>query len=96
MFRRHDFVVEVNGTHFSEIWIDPHYEEKHGELMTDELILRLVTLLDQRDYEPEQVSNGFEWFVTDFDLDDKPYRIVWLLPPDKKYLGVRTAFRRSK
>jgi hypothetical protein len=65
--------------------------------MTDELILRLVLQLEKGSHEPEmRRDDGYRFFVTDLWLESDPYRVVWVLPPDDDYLGVRTAFRRSK
>lgn len=38
--------IVVNGRFYSEVIIDSHYEEKHSENITDELILSLVVLLN--------------------------------------------------
>ena len=96
MFREHKHQVFVNGQWFSTILIDNHVIEKHGSSISESLVLRLVSLLHLQDFEPEATDeNGFEYFVnSDLLLDGKAYRLVWLLPPDKRYLGVRTAFRR--
>jgi hypothetical protein len=34
--------ILVNGENYSEVIIDPHYEEKHSEHINDELILALT------------------------------------------------------
>lgn len=98
MFREHKHQLFVNGQWFSTLLIDAHVMEKHGPSMNDTLVIRLASLLHLQDFEPEAVDeNGFEYFVnSDLLLDGKAYRLVWLLPPDKSYLGVRTAFRRRE
>ncbi len=95
MFRKHQLIVSVNETQVKEIWIDPHYEIKHANSMSDELILQLVHQLDGGSYKAEAHKAGFKWFIADMELDGKSYRLVWLLPDDASYLGVRTAYRRS-
>ncbi len=45
--------ILVNGKTYSEVIIDPDYEEKHSEHINDELILALVRRLDGRRELPE-------------------------------------------
>ena len=96
MFREYKHQVFVNGRWFQKVLIDNHVSEKHGLSMNDAIVLRLVSNLHLQDFEPEAADeNGFEYFVNnDLLLEGKAYRLVWLTPPDKTYLGVRTAFRR--
>jgi hypothetical protein len=95
-FRIYPVTLIVNGTRFDSVWIDPHYEVGHPE-MTDELILKLARELELGSHEPDSKrDDGYSFFVSDVCLDDKPYRLVWVTPPDASYLGIRTAFRRSK
>jgi hypothetical protein len=97
-YRRYGLTVQVNGIWFHEVWIDPHFEEKHGGSINDELILRLVRLLDGVRLEPEKRDerSGFAFFATPVELDGKAYKLIWVIPPEQSYLGVRNAFRRSK
>lgn len=50
MFRIYEGQVIFNEKHFDEVWIDPHYEEKHGDSVNDELILRLLGRLGGKFY----------------------------------------------
>jgi hypothetical protein len=45
--------------------IDPHYEEKHADSITDEIILLLVKTLDGENIIPDQVNPPFSYFVQD-------------------------------
>ena len=95
-YRKRELTVTVNGLKFNEIWIDPHYEENHSDSMSDELILRLVRLLDGvYDLNYREAESGFLYWATSLELDGKSYRLVWLMPPDHRYLGVRNAFRHT-
>lgn len=96
MFREYKHQVFVNGRWFHKVLVDSHVIDKHGPSMSDQLVLRLVSLLHLQFFESEaQDENGFEYFVnSDLLLEGKAYRLVWLTPPDKSYIGVRTAFRR--
>ena len=85
----------INGVKIVEVVIDPHYEIKHSDSMSDELILKLVSLLDGKFYKPETVDLDFQYFVADpLKLGELSYRLVWLLENEKLYIGVVNAFRR--
>lgn len=76
--------------------IDPHYELKHSDSISDTLILELVKLLDGSDFTPEAVTKGFEYYTTEnLVLRGKKYRLVWLLEKDQLYIGVINAYRRK-
>ena len=96
MFRVYKTRVFANGTWFNEVWIDPHYEINHGESINDLLILSLVRLLSDCDYDPQRrPPNGFQYFESNLIWLRKPYRLIWLIPPDESYIGIRNAYRRS-
>lgn len=95
--RVHNLKIVVNGITFNRIVIGTHYEEKHKASMNDGIILGLVKNLNGRNFLPEAISeSGFKYFVNDpWSFDGKWYRLIWLIPPDESYLGVRNAFRRK-
>lgn len=65
--------------------------------LSSEIILKLVSLLHMEDLKEESIDHkGFKYFATNGVLDNKTYRMIWLLPPDNSYIGVRTAYRRNK
>ncbi len=75
--------------------IDPHYELRHRGSMSDALIVEMVLGLDQGIFVPNHVDDaGYQYFTIDTWLRDKTYRLVWLFPPNKEYLGVVNAYRR--
>jgi len=96
LYRIHEFQVTVNGISFNRVRIDTHYEEKHKAVINDEIILELVKLLDHGYFMHVDIDeDGFKYFVNDdWYLNGKPYRLVWGIPQDEVYLGVRNAFRR--
>ena len=88
--------IVVNGRICSEVIIDSHYEEKHSDHINDELILQLVQRLNGRFEIPADVKDEFSYFATVIELNQKHYRLVWLLEEDSVYVGVVNAFRDSK
>lgn len=85
----------VNDRPIHQVIIDPHYEEKHLESVTDEIILALVAKLDGRTFDSDDQDEEFEYFKTDpIDYDGKNYRLIWLLKDDCMFIGVINAYRR--
>ncbi len=93
--REYDIQVTVNGRRIKKVIIDSHYETKHSRSLNDQLILRLVSLLDGLFFEPEDIDEPYSYFATDrMVLDGKKYKLVWLLEDHKLYIGVVNAYRR--
>lgn len=87
--------IKVNGISISSLVIDPHYEIRHRSSVSDELILGLVNDLDQGSFLPEdEDENGYQYFVFDSWMNAKSFRLIWMLPPGREYLGVVNAYRR--
>lgn len=95
-YRRHALTIFFRNHLFSEVWIDPHYEEKHSESINDELILILAQKIHAWSQKLSAESAGFKFYEADGQYKGRFYRIVIVEPADKKYLGVRNAYRRSK
>lgn len=85
-------LISVNELPINEVVIDPHVD-KHSDHISDDLILSLVKLLDGNTYAPASIKEGFSYFVTNIDSDDRIYRLVWLQEEGRLYIGVITAFR---
>lgn len=93
--REYDIQITVNGHRITKVIIDPHYEAKHSGSLNDEIVLRLVNMLDGKIFEPEDTDAPYLYFATDgMILDDKKYKLVWLLEDDMLYIGVVNAYRR--
>ncbi|MBI3555443.1 MAG: hypothetical protein HY074_04170 [Deltaproteobacteria bacterium] len=93
--RSYSISIMVNDRLISEIIIDPHYEEKHADSITDEVILALVHKLDGKIFDPDDMDEEFQYFKTEpIELDGKNYRLVWLLKENCLFIGVVNAFRR--
>ena len=97
MQRTFQIDLVINGQRFRELVIDSHYEKKHGSTVNDQIILELIAALDGIEVESDAVDeSGFKYFVTQpHYFEGKPYRLVWLLPPDHRYLGIVNCYRRS-
>ena len=79
-----------------KVIIDPHYEEKHARSIDDRVILELVNQLDGQTFEPDDEDGPYSYYVTDqMKLEDKLYKLVWLLEDDALYIGVINAYRRK-
>lgn len=96
MFQRYKLNVYINRTWFHDVLVDSHVNERHGDSINEQTVLELVKLLHMEFYISEGTDeNGFEYFVNnELRLGEKVFRLVWLIPADKSYIGVRTAFRR--
>ena len=86
--------ILINGKRIRHLVIDFHYQRKHRSTVNDLIIANLVRDLDQIEIEPEAVdAMGFKYFVTQpHFFAGKPYRLIWLLPPDDTYFGYRELF----
>lgn len=65
--RRREYAISitVNDKQISKVIIDPHYELKHAESVTDEIILQLVRRLDGEVFVPVKEDVPFSYFVYD-------------------------------
>jgi hypothetical protein len=83
----------LNNKLFTEIIIDQHYKFKHPDI-NDELILKLVKLLNGLKLTPTVNNKKFAYFVLDpHYLNKKPYRLIITLEEGFDYIGVINAFR---
>jgi hypothetical protein len=95
--KRREYAVNlfINRRRITKVIIDPHFEEKHSESISDQLILMLVETLDGQVFEAEQVKAPYSYFKQDrIELGGKFYRLIWLLEDDELYIGVINAYRR--
>lgn len=93
--REYDINILFNVIEIKKVIIDPHYETKHSKSISDEVILRLVRELDGLKLPPEDEKPPYSYFMYEMELDDKHYRLVWLLEKNQIYVGVINAYRRS-
>ncbi len=86
----------MNGIKIVQVVIDMHYQEKHSDHMNDRLILKLVKELDGRRELPEARTDNYSYFATLIELDEKQYRLIWLLEDDAIFIGVVNAYRDKR
>jgi hypothetical protein len=93
--REYDISIVVNGQRVTQVIIDPHYEEKHADSISDEIILELVKTLDGKALIPDDENPPYSYFTTDkIELSGRFYKLVWLLEAEQIYIGVVNAYRR--
>ena len=96
---RREYAIDlvINGRQLKKLIIDPHYEVKHNESVSDEIIIDLVKELDGRFYRVEKVDKqAFQYFVEDhLELNNKLYKLIWLLHDDEIFIGVVNCYRRN-
>lgn len=88
--------LHINGRKLDRVVIDPHYEIRHSRSITDEKILALVEQLNNKFFRPTNIDeDGFQYFVNDkLELDNKLYKLIWLLHESEVYIGIVNAYRR--
>ena len=96
---RREYEIEsimVNRKIIRSVIINSHYEENHGDYMNDALILELVQKLNGRIELPVEQDDGFSYFATLLERDDKQYRLIWLMEDHAIYVGVINAYRDDR
>ena len=95
--REYPIFLIINGRKITKVIIDPHYELRHKDSVNDDIILQLVRTLDGAEELPSSVDDdGFEYYVKDkIVLDNRTYKLVWLLHEDNIFIGIINAYRRD-
>lgn len=93
--REYPISINVNGLFITKLIIDPHYELKHSDSISDELIIELVKKFDGLEVDPDDVDPPFAYFMSDkLELNGKFYKLIWPLEDHQIYIGVVNAYRR--
>lgn len=93
--REYDISIVFNEKKIKKLIIDPHYELKHAESISDVVIISLVETLDGRVLPPEDIKPPYAYFSLDrIELNGKRYKLVWVLENDQIYIGIINAYRR--
>ena len=88
--------ITINKCFIETVIIDSHYEENHSDYMNDDLIIELVKVLNGRIEVPEEKEDGFSYFATLIEHDEKQYSLIWLLEDHTIYIGVINAYRDNR
>ena len=95
--RVYEFETIVNQKELIEIHIDPHYEEEHGDYMTDEMIYNFAwELAYTSDFDFEGRTGDWEYYSYITWIDWRAYEMIWCLKDGANFLGIRSCYRRSK
>lgn len=95
--REYPIRLIINGRRISKVIIDSHYELRHSDSVDDSVILNLVSMLSGGNFEPESESGNFQYFVSDnLALNERRYKLMWLLERNEIYVGVVNAYRRKR
>jgi len=97
MSRREYFLrLNINDRNLEKVIIDRHYEEKHADSVTDEIVLSLVRQLDGKIFVPQDKDEeGYLYFVNDrMEHDKRFYKLIWLLREGELFVGIINAYRR--
>ena len=86
--------IRINGRLISKVIVDPHVR-KHKNI-TDDMILDLIRQLNGSELLPDDVKLPYEYYVSLLFLNNKQYRLVWLLERDEIYIGVITVYRDER
>lgn len=92
--REYSINIVFNGQRITNVIIDPHFELKHAESINDDIVLALVQKLDGLVIPPEDEKPPYSYFAQDLSLNNRLYRLVWLVEEDQIYIGVINAYRR--
>ena len=92
--REYKVNIEFNDIRITKVIIDPHYEEKHSLVISDDLILQLVQKIDGLALFPDTVKPPYSYFSQEIRLNGKLYKIIWLLEDHQIYIGVINTYRR--
>ena len=95
--RRREYAISItfNFKLITKVIIDPHYEKKHADSVSDEIILELVQKLDGQVMVPDDVNPPYAYFAEDkMEIEGRFYKLIWLLEDNQIYIGVVNAYRR--
>lgn len=94
--REYKINLLINRRRITKAVIDPHYEVRHKDSITDKIILDLLLKLDNRLFSPVKTHDGFEYYVEDkVKHKGNLYKLVWLLQDDEVFIGVLNCYRRD-
>lgn len=84
--------ITVNNKEIGLVVIDPHVD-KHSDHINDDLVLKVVRLLDGESFLPKSIKDGFSYFASELRYQNNWYKLVWLLEDKEIYIGVITLYK---
>lgn len=95
MRREYDVCLTIDDRLILKVIIDSHYEKKHGNSISDAIILELVRTLSHKEFDAIDEHERFSYFVEDkISFAGKLYKLIWLFEEHQTYIGIVNAYRR--
>lgn len=88
--------VTINNHDFRKVMIDwKHISIRHPDV-TQTLVLQAVRQLGGRHLNKEVTKPPYKYFVSLLKLNEKNYRLIWLLEEGQDYVGVLNLYRDDR
>ncbi|MFK7825181.1 MAG: hypothetical protein AB8G05_13585 [Oligoflexales bacterium] len=88
--------VSINNLEFNKVMIDwKHISERHPDI-SQELVLQAIFQLDGKHFVEDSNKPPYMYFVSLLKLNEKMYKLVWLLEERGDYVGVLNLYRDDR
>ena len=87
-------IFTFNKKNIEQVTITGHYQFKHGEIINNELILKLLEKLNGWKLEPIKYHNNRQIFKWEITLQEKRYRLIfWFKDNETSRLWIRNCYQ---